>query len=121
MKSPSKEEQHALPDNYWDIKDLSSYLKIKTKTLYAMISEIPHYRIGRLIRFKKEEIDSWLESKRQIAQKAKKIEKRESSNYQINSLIRKTIDQEKQGYYNPLHGKSDRIKAQGKENNHGSI
>lgn len=51
-------------NSYWDILDLSRYLKVKVKTLYAMIYNIPHYRIGKLIRFKKAEIDAWLESKR---------------------------------------------------------
>ncbi|MBI3606690.1 MAG: helix-turn-helix domain-containing protein [Nitrospirae bacterium] len=44
----------------WDIKELSAYLGIKRSTLYAHIPEIPHYKINRLVRFRKEEIDAWL-------------------------------------------------------------
>ena len=52
-------EQCALIDSgFWDIEDLSIYLKVKTKTIYAMVTDIPHYRIGKLIRFKKAEIDA---------------------------------------------------------------
>jgi excisionase family DNA binding protein len=51
-------------NSYWDILDLSRYLKIKVKTLYAMIYDIPHYRVGKLIRFKKEEIEAWMENKK---------------------------------------------------------
>jgi len=43
---------------------LVSYLKVKIKTLYAMTSDIPIYRVGKLIRFKKQEIDFWMENKR---------------------------------------------------------
>jgi excisionase family DNA binding protein len=56
-----------IDNGYWDIKDLSDYLKIKVKTLYAMIPDIPHYRVGKLIRFRKEEIDSWMKNNRTMA------------------------------------------------------
>lgn len=45
------------------IQQLSDYLSIKRSTLYAWVEQgfIPHYKMNRLIRFKKEEIDAWLE------------------------------------------------------------
>ena len=48
------------------VKELSSYLKIKDKTLYYLVNRgsIPHYRIGKLVRFKQAEIDAWMETKR---------------------------------------------------------
>jgi len=125
MKSHSesellKVEQFAMIDNgFWDIEDLSNYMKVKIKTLYAMIPDIPHYRIGKLIRFKKKEIDAWLESKRENVQAVKqpreKRKKSESTNNHIDKLIRKTIDQTKQEDYNHDHGKSDRIEGLRKE------
>jgi excisionase family DNA binding protein len=54
-------ENQIMDNGFWDIADLSGYLKVKVKTIYAMISDIPHYRVGKLIRFKKQEIDSWME------------------------------------------------------------
>ena len=54
-------EHQIIDSEFWDIEDLSNYLKVKIKTLYAMISDIPHYRVGRLIRFRKQEIDFWME------------------------------------------------------------
>ena len=110
-----------------DIEDLSYYLKVKVKTLYAMIFDIHHYRIGKLIRFKKAEIDSWLESKRAKVQdvKAQQREKRktsESENTHIDRIIRKTIDQSNEEGYNPDHGKPDHVKGlTGKEVDHGSL
>lgn len=50
------------------IKELSLYLGIKEKTLYAKVAakEIPHYKIDRLVRFKIEEIDLWMEDKKVV-------------------------------------------------------
>ncbi len=49
---------------YLTIRELADYLSIKTSNLYSKIAEIPHYRIGRLLRFRKGEIDAWIETKR---------------------------------------------------------
>jgi excisionase family DNA binding protein len=121
-------EQFALIDNvYWDIEDLSKYLKVKIKTLYAMVPDIPHYRVGKLIRFRKQEIDSWMENKRVQAldriNKSKniKVKPANKNNTHIDKLIRKVIDQSKNEVYNPDHGKSDRIEGPYKEINNGSI
>lgn len=120
-------ENHIIDNGYWDIEDLSSYLKVKVKTLYAMASVIPHYRVGKLIRFKKDEIDSWMENKKaktfdginkSTTVKSKPLNK---SNMHIDKLIRKAIDQSKNEDYNPDYGKSDRIKGLIKETNNGSI
>ena len=48
---------------FLNIKEVSQYLGIKTSTLYFYVEngDIPHYRIGRLIRFKKQEVDQWME------------------------------------------------------------
>jgi excisionase family DNA binding protein len=112
-------------NSYWNILDLSRYLNVKVKTLYAMIYDIPHYRVGKLIRFKKEEIEAWMENKKAKVdfktQQRKKREVSELANSHINRLIRKTIDQTKQEDYNLDHGKSDRIEGLRKEVKNGSI
>jgi len=115
-----------IDNGFWNIEDLSKYLKVKIKTIYAMIPGLPHYRVGKLIRFKKQEIDSWLESKRgnvrdvKINQRGKR-KLSDSANNHIDKLIRKTIDQTKQEDYNLDNGKSDRIEGPKKEINNGSI
>lgn len=120
-------ENQIMDNGFWDITDLSSYLKVKVKTLYAMISDIPHYRVGKLIRFKKQEIDSWMENKRVNAfdgmnqSKNIKVKRSDNGNIHLDKLIRNAIDQSKQEVYNPGHGKSDRIEGLIKETNNGSI
>jgi excisionase family DNA binding protein len=127
MKSHSESEVLTIENGFWDIDDLSNYLKVKIKTLYAMIHDIPHYRIGKLIRFRKQEIDFWMENKRVKAldriNKSTNIRHKQSDkgNTNIDKLIRKTIDQSKNQVYNPEHGKSDRIEGPRKEINNGSI
>ncbi|MHB8092608.1 MAG: helix-turn-helix domain-containing protein [Syntrophales bacterium] len=120
-------ENQLINAGFMDIQDLSDYLKVKTKTLYAMISDIPHYRVGKLIRFKKPEIDSWMDSKRAKAPEVKpqpkpKRKLSETANNHIDRLIRNVIDQTRKEGYNPGYGKSDHIKGlMGKEVDHGLI
>jgi len=110
-------------NSYWDILDLSHYLNVKVKTLYAMIYDIPHYRVGKLIRFKKEEIEAWMENKKakEDTQPRKKKERLESANTHINRLIRKTIDQTKQEDYNLDHGEPDLKGSKREEVNNGNL
>ena len=51
-------------DSFLSINDLSKYLGIKPKTLYSWVAKgiLPHYRIGGLIRFKRKDIDRWVEA-----------------------------------------------------------
>ncbi len=111
------------------ISDISAYLRIKTKTLYAKVEagEIPHYRIGRLVRFRLDEIDAWLgdcRSKNRQApeqQKAGSRRRKKQSNDLFSKIITKTIDAETNKYYSVANGKSDRIKGPKQEVEHGSI
>ncbi|HQQ88558.1 MAG TPA: helix-turn-helix domain-containing protein, partial [Smithellaceae bacterium] len=91
------------------ISDISEYLNIKEKTVYAKVEsgEIPHYRIGRLIRFRLEDIDAWLDGCRNRNQpavgghktrgKGRKSSKRSGDHF--SKIIRKTIDDETGKYY----------------------
>jgi len=116
---------------YLTISEISKYLSIKEKTVYAKVEarEIPHYRIGRLIRFRLDEIDAWLSDcrnycKPEVGQPKAKKNRRKASGRTDNhfaKIVAKVIDEETDKYYSPNHGKSDQTKGLRKEVEHGSI
>jgi len=107
---------------FWSIQDLSNYLGIKTSTLYAMVEEkkIPHYKIGRLVRFKRSEIDTWMEGNKRDCVAPEKAARKalravRKPKIDIDRIVRKAIDGTRgQGYTEP-HGKPDQVKGLGKE------
>lgn len=79
------------------VKQVAIYLNIKIGTIYSKLLGIPHYKIGRLIRFKKEEIDLWLEGNKKncvapdkVARKALRVTGR--TNVDVDRIVRKAID-----------------------------
>ncbi len=48
-------------------KELAEYMQLNPLTVYRKVKEgeIPYIRLGRSIRFKKEQIDKWLEAETQ--------------------------------------------------------
>lgn len=49
------------------LEGLAEMLRVKRSTIYAWVylRKIPHYKVGRLLRFKTEEINQWLEEHRE--------------------------------------------------------
>lgn len=47
------------------VKDLAEYLSIPRSSVYEMVTmrRIPYHKMGRLLRFKRSEVDLWLEKK----------------------------------------------------------
>jgi excisionase family DNA binding protein len=109
------------------ISELALFLNIKQKTIYARAEagEIPHYHIGRLIRFRLDEIDAWLETcrneKSQPRPSVKKRRPNRSTTDHFSKIIKKTIDEETDKFYSVDYGKSDRIEGLKKEVNNGSL
>ena len=120
-----------MDSGYLSINDLAIYLQIKPKTLYARVKEIPHYKVGRLIRFKREDVDAWMERHRVIKEETsrpaiehvqKAPETRKSHRRRVGKpvtnvdrMISKAIDQVKREGYTSSHGKSDQVEGSGKE------
>ena len=100
---------------YLTIQQVADYLSIKTSSLYSKIAEIPHYRIGRLLRFRKGKIDAWIETKKEDIPQISKARSNKRSVPDVDKIVRRAIDAAKGTGYNSS-GKSDHsIKGLGKE------
>ena len=53
-----------MEDNIFDVKQLACYLKVDESWIYKQVSlkAIPFFKCGKYTRFKKSEIDRWVES-----------------------------------------------------------
>ena len=115
--------------SFWNVKGVSEYLAFKASRVYALVEEkkIPHYRIGRQIRFKKSDIDEWMEKQREEVVDVKAETKRvigslqKQSNPRIKKVVKKIIEEAKQERYTGANGKPDHFKGLGKEVKHGSL
>ncbi len=107
----------AVTDNrFLTLQEVAAYLNMKAKTLYALVPEISHYKVGRLIRFKKEDVDHWMEQHRMTREQQRtKGSRSPAKDHPVDALVRKAIDEVKRSSYTSLCGKSDRIKSLGKE------
>ena len=52
-----------MSDQIMTVKDVAVYLKLNERTVYRMATaaKIPAFKIGTSWRFKKEELDAWIE------------------------------------------------------------
>lgn len=50
-------------DTIFTVETLSDYIHVPTKKIYSMthLKEIPYFKVGNGLRFRKSEIDSWLQ------------------------------------------------------------
>ena len=113
---------------YLNIEELSQYLGIKKSNLYGKVErkEIPFYRWGRLIMFKKDEIDAFMDKCRvecvDIKKEAERVMKGSNrSRVDVNKVIKKAIEGVNGMGYTALHGKPDRIKGLRKEVKDGTL
>ena len=101
---------------YLDIKELSQNLNIKPSTLYAWAAQgrIPHVKIHGLIRFKRDEVETWVESfQREDKGKALSLRSKSKSRMEIDILVERA----KRDAYNSNRGKPDLRQAQREEDN----
>ena len=59
-------EQGSGNDTIFNLKELSEYLNVPDSWIYRQTCDhnIPHYKLGGYLRFKKIEIDKWLEEQK---------------------------------------------------------
>jgi excisionase family DNA binding protein len=53
-------------DALWGVKDVAAYLRVPVGSVYKMTAKsarttIPHVKLGNLLRFRKADIDRWLD------------------------------------------------------------
>jgi excisionase family DNA binding protein len=55
-------EKPEIGDRWLSVDEISGYLGVKRDTVYKWISEkkMPAHKIGRLWKFKKDEVDNWV-------------------------------------------------------------
>ncbi len=60
-------------DKWLTLEQIAEYLQMSTSSIYKMAQagKIPAYKVGRQWRFKKEEIDAWVEKRKVIRRKDK--------------------------------------------------
>lgn len=53
-----------MDDRWFSVDDIAAYLGIKRDTVYKWINgkRMPAHKVGRLWKFKKEEVDDWVKS-----------------------------------------------------------
>jgi excisionase family DNA binding protein len=114
--------------DFFSINELAENLNIKKSTLYSIVrnGDLPHYRIGRIIRFKRTDIESWLENHRNEAVDPEKKAKDiligvRNPKIDIDKIVKKTIEEAKTSRYNLAHGKSDHIRGLRKEVSNGTL
>ena len=101
---------------FLSIGDLSEVLGIKKSTLYSLVEngELPHYKIGRLVRFKRNDVDAWMESHRvkEIVGKEKTkgaVKNVSKPKTDIDRIVKNAIDESKGLKYNP--GLGNQVKS----------
>ena len=57
---------HAMTDQILTLKEVAAYLKLAEKTAYklAAADKLPGFKVGGSWRFKKEDIDRWIEEQK---------------------------------------------------------
>jgi excisionase family DNA binding protein len=117
-----------MENGFLTVKEASRYLGVKPSSLYSMVDEkeIPHYRIGRLIKFTKADLDAFMEERRvdrvDIEKEARKIlNLARNPNIDVDALVKKTVAESRGNRYTASHRESDRVKGLGKEVSHGAL
>ena len=78
-------------------KEVSTTYKFKLSTLYLWVEQgkIPHYKVGRLVRFKSEEVEEWLggfKNTSSAPHKASRRHVRANIGIDVDEIARKAID-----------------------------
>jgi len=64
-------------ERLWTLQDVAEYLQIKERTIYnwAQNGKIPGFKLGNTWRFKREDIDLWIEERKRDTSRSQSINK----------------------------------------------
>jgi excisionase family DNA binding protein len=118
----------SIEKEFLNVKELSEYLGLKPATIYewVKIGEIPHYRLHKMKRFKREEIDAWMEQRKGcgivVDKRAKRIlEIAKSPKPDVDKVVRKAIEEVGRGNHNGTNGNQTKVKGLRKEVTNGNL
>ena len=113
---------------FLNIDEASTYLNVKKSFLYSLVegATIPYFRLNRLIRFRKDDLDRWMENHRQDPSEPNKraraiLKATNKGTLDIDGIMRKSIDEVKRKCYSPNHGRPDQDKDLRKEVSSGTL
>ena len=131
LVSESQEERNnekGLSLGFLNVQKVANYLELRKSNIYSLVEKkgISHYRVGRLVRFKKTEIDEWMAQNKEeivdVKAEARKvfssIEKKRDLD--VNRIVKKMVDDAKGKRYTFNHG--NRVESSTQEGgDHGII
>ncbi len=108
---------------------MASLLSVKPSTVYQWASsgEIPHYRLGRILRFKMKDLEAWIEGHRREKTIGEQRKAREilrllgGKTHEIDSIIKKSIAEVRGNQYTSFHRETRPTKGLGKEVEDGTL
>jgi excisionase family DNA binding protein len=125
--------ENAIPEvdeseKFWTVFEVASLLSVRPSTVYQWVSlgEIPHYKLGRIVRFRGKDLEAWVENfrkeKMDIERKTRVILGNIGrKNKDIDRIIKKSIAEVKGLKYTPNQEKPGRVKGLREEVEHGAI
>jgi excisionase family DNA binding protein len=124
-----KDNERDLSQGFLGVREVACYLGVRPSTIYAMVERkgIPHYKVGRLVRFKKFEIDEWMAGQKEpvvdAMVEARKVIRslQRKPNLDLDRIMKKVVEQSKKRGYNFPQEKPGGIEGLGKEVDDGII
>ena len=113
-------QAHTPMNSYWDIRQLSVYLHVKPSTLYSWAEQgrIPCLKIHGLVRFRRDDIEHWVESFRVQDKGIPCKPAPRSPRAALNDLVARAMAQ---AYNSGPRGNQTRSSPIGKEETDGAI
>lgn len=115
-------------ENFLTVIDIASFLNVRPSTIYQWTSlgGLPHYRFGRLLRFKRREVEAWAEKWRSkgidINGKSRlNLKSPERKKLDIEQIIKRSIESVRGNLYNFSRGNPDQSRGLGKEVKDGDL